>query len=823
MTTTDDKPYKLSRVIEAHKSDVKCLQSTSSGLLISGGRDETVRFWQKKGGEFTEVSNFPQGANVYVNSLAYYEAQDNNEWRLFVGRKDGVVNVYGPGTTPDKPIHTLILHEQNVSCMSVDQKQGLLLTGSWDKTAMVLSVHDPIEEHQKGIRLVGHTLSVLAVQTLPEEGWFLTAGSDRTVRMWKNDIEKGQFTGHKDVVRALCVLSRERFLSASNDATIILWDITDGSAISKFSSLMDNFIYSLTPQPNGGFVTTSEGGFVEVWKKLEDEEFTFTNDDCIKTPANSIWTACTLPNGDLVTAGSDGKIYIWTRNEKREASATVRETFDAAVAEKTAKEMELAEKQSSETVVIKVSLDDSGSQLELRYQKGSDPSIAAQKFITDNNLPASYLNEITDYIVQNIPEAKAAVAKKYRTQETQRINVDGELWDYAFDVSVDDGRQLRLCYNAGEDMDYAAQRFVEKHNLPMKFLAQVSGLLRREMAGHAPEPAMPVAAVADPFTGGGRYIPGGASSGTEGTADPFTGGGRYVPGSAPATQPTTRHADKTRPKGEFWPISSYYTFGVEQLSQKAKDKLLEINAKQTGFQLNDEQMSSLFDVLSVPPGSLEITDTLTAAIDLAFRWEIQDLLPAVDIFRIALLHEKLNDLYCSPKKRGRETLERLNAIMISDPPDAIRALVCRAIANAFTHDGGREMMMMDVKYTAKLLAQQILHAKPVVQVAAATALANWALLLLQRSLHISELGPREDLIRVIIETFEEEPAFGGRSEVALFRLMQCLVSLMWGDSQVIKTCKNRNLASIVSKLKDSVVEENGKAIARDIVEMINAV
>ena len=38
--------------------------------------------------------------------------------------------------------------------------------------------------------------------------------------------------------------------------------------------------------------------------------------------------------------------------------------------------------QEQETVTIKVALDDSAPNLELKYVKGSDPSIAAEKFIT---------------------------------------------------------------------------------------------------------------------------------------------------------------------------------------------------------------------------------------------------------------------------------------------------------------------------------------------------------------------------------------------------------------------------------------------------------
>lgn len=62
--------------------------------------------------------------------------------------------------------------------------------------------------------------------------------------------------------------------------------------------------------------------------------------------------------------------------------------------------------QEQDVVTIKVTLDDGAPMLELKYVKGSNPADAAEKFIRDNNLPFSYLDEITEYIKTNIPEAR---------------------------------------------------------------------------------------------------------------------------------------------------------------------------------------------------------------------------------------------------------------------------------------------------------------------------------------------------------------------------------------------------------------------------------
>lgn len=45
----------------------------------------------------------------------------------------------------------------------------------------------------------------------------------------------------------------------------------------------------------------------------------------------------------------------------------------------------------------------------------------------ENNLPASYMNEVAQYIIENIPEARQATNKKMsQSQPTQKVLVDGK-------------------------------------------------------------------------------------------------------------------------------------------------------------------------------------------------------------------------------------------------------------------------------------------------------------------------------------------------------------------------------------------------------------
>ncbi|VDL73991.1 unnamed protein product [Nippostrongylus brasiliensis] len=777
--------FQLSRVIEAHKTEVKCITSTSAGVLISGGRDEIVKFWTKRGGEFSETISFPQPKGLAVNSIGYYESQEG--WRLFAGRKDGSIAVYCSGSS--EPLTVLTQHSSNVCCLHVDEKNHILLSGSWDNNVIVWPIKDLGAPEYPALLLTGHKLSVWALAAIESSpGYYLTGSADKTIKLWHDDNEVRTYTGHTDVVRALLVLSVERFLSAGNDSTIRMWHTESGVCLATYTSLVDKFIFCLA-LVDSNVVSCSDGGHIEVWKQLyKSEENSLTHTQLLHSPAETSWAVKGLPNGDFACACSDGRIYVFTRENSRKAPANVQAAFEDAIAAKIAKDLERKEQQANETVVIKVSLDDGVPNMELRYTKGTDPTLAAEKFIQDYNLPVSYLNEITDYIVAHIPEAAAAARKKHKVQPTQRVVVDGKEYDLAFDVTVDDGRKLRLPYNLDEDPDVAAQRFVEKHNLPISFLAKVSGLLRSQTGASAS--TGPTSTFHDPFTGTGRYVPGQSLTPSPAApTDPFTGSGRYVPGCSFSDTPVQASGDpltgsggykpgtasgelvpnaclpqdKKKPRGPLVPISHYYRFGVEQLSTKAMAKLVEVNEKQLDLRLNEAQIAAIQKLMS--PGNMEIDcDVVSKALETGLMWPMVDLVPILDVFRVALLDERLNSFFCDMK--------RLSALLLSEAPDAVCILVCRSMANAFAHPCGRM--------------------RPLIQNSA-------------------------------LQVCEKIDSFGHLSSDSLIRLLQAIVSFMWGDTAVISLAKSRNMLQIISKLKDAVVDEQGKNIARDIAEMIYAV
>ncbi|KAJ1354261.1 hypothetical protein KIN20_011136 [Parelaphostrongylus tenuis] len=181
--------FHLSRVIEAHKADVKCITSTSAGVIISGGRDDVVKFWNKRGGEFSETLSFLHPKGLSVNSIGYYDSPDG--WLVFAGRKDGSIAVYGSGSS--EPRTVLTHHSSNVCCIYVDEKNHVLLSGSWDNNVVVWPIKNL--SRPRVLFLVGHTYSVWALAAIESNpGFYLTGSADKTIKLWRDDNVIRTFT-----------------------------------------------------------------------------------------------------------------------------------------------------------------------------------------------------------------------------------------------------------------------------------------------------------------------------------------------------------------------------------------------------------------------------------------------------------------------------------------------------------------------------------------------------------------------------------------------------------------------------------------------------
>ena len=117
------------------------------------------------------------------------------------------------------------------------------------------------------------------------------------------------------------MISSDEFLSAGNDASVRRWSRT-GDCLGVFYG-HDNYIYSVSILPAGGWVTSGEDRSVRVWSG--DGEVVQT----LYQPAISVWSVSALENNDIAAATNDGCVRVFTRDASRVASDEVQEIFEA--------------------------------------------------------------------------------------------------------------------------------------------------------------------------------------------------------------------------------------------------------------------------------------------------------------------------------------------------------------------------------------------------------------------------------------------------------------------------------------------------------------
>lgn len=251
--------------------------------------------------------------------------------------------------------------------------------------------------------------------------------------------------------------SGAHFASAGNDAVVRLWTL-DGRQVSELHG-HENFIYSLGVLPGGQLVSAGEDRTVRIWENNECVQ-TITH-----PAISVWTVAVCSDNGDIVTGASDRIVRIFTREPQRYADPAAIEQFNddvksSAIPQQsvgninkeklpgpefltqksgtkegqvqmileangniTAYQWSMA---ANEWVSVGTVVDQAGSDgrkishngkeydyvfdvdieegkppLKLPYNVSQNPYEVARKFCEDHKLPLTYLDQVTNFIVQN--------------------------------------------------------------------------------------------------------------------------------------------------------------------------------------------------------------------------------------------------------------------------------------------------------------------------------------------------------------------------------------------------------------------------------------
>lgn len=268
--------------------------------------------------------------------------------------------------------------------------------------------------------------------------------------------------GSTDVVRALCRVSPKHpseadFASAGNDGVIRLWRL-NGKQVGELHG-HESFIYSLTSLPTGELVSSGEDRTVRIWSNNECVQ-TITH-----PAISVWGVAACSENGDIVSGASDKKVRVFSRVKARQAAPDVIQAFEDSVKGSSIPKQQVGDVQKDklagpeflqqksgtkegQVIMIKeddgsvgayqwsqgnqswmsvgtvvdavgssgkktdyfgkdydyvfdVDIEDGKPPLKLPYNLSQNPYEAATKFIQDNELPMTYLDQVANFITSN--------------------------------------------------------------------------------------------------------------------------------------------------------------------------------------------------------------------------------------------------------------------------------------------------------------------------------------------------------------------------------------------------------------------------------------
>jgi phospholipase A-2-activating protein len=396
----------------------------------------------------------------FINSLAYLPPNSSYPEGLIIsGGKDTIIEVRQPGHAPDANAEALLIgHANNVCALDVDTKGQYIVSGGWDAQARIWSVG----KWECDAVLEGHEGSVWAVLAYDRET-IITGCADQLIRVFHTSGKLLKtIKGTGDVVRALCRLPRGHpsgadFASAGNDGIIRLWTL-GGKHVAALHG-HENFIYSIALLPSGEIVSSGEDRTVRVWR---DEQCIQT---ITLPAISVWSVAACAESGDIVTGSSDRIVRVFTREAERMADAAIIQQFEESIKASSIPQQALPsinkeklpgpeflqqksgtkegqvqmirESDGSVTAhqwssgqqqwlnigtvvdavgssgkkvdyfgkeydyVFDVDIEDGKPALKLPYNLSQNPYEAATKFLEDNELPISYLDQVANFITTN--------------------------------------------------------------------------------------------------------------------------------------------------------------------------------------------------------------------------------------------------------------------------------------------------------------------------------------------------------------------------------------------------------------------------------------
>ncbi|KAK4230994.1 ubiquitin homeostasis protein lub1 [Podospora fimiseda] len=397
-------------------------QQWPDGFIVSAGQETII---EVKRPTLTATDNADRLLVGHGHNVCALDMSPRGDY-LVSGGWDGKAIVWG---TDKWEIKVQLAHEGEVRSVwaVLAYDEHTVITGSADTYVRIFDLRkvnhngevDPIRTLSTGTLVRALCKLPTGLKGHPSGAEFASAGNDGIIRLWKlNGTEVGTLQGHDSFIYSLGCLPSADIVSAGEDRTVRIWR---GSECIQTITHPAISVWAVAVCPeNGDIVSGASDNVVRVFtrspERTADLETLSQFEESVRSSAIPAQQIETTINKEKLKPASwllnnpgskDGQVttvleenntigaYQWSLSQQKWIHV-------GTVVDSTGSSGRKVEYQGREyDYVFDVDIEEGKPPLKLPYNLSENPFEAATKFLGDNELPISYLDQVAQFITTN--------------------------------------------------------------------------------------------------------------------------------------------------------------------------------------------------------------------------------------------------------------------------------------------------------------------------------------------------------------------------------------------------------------------------------------
>jgi WD40 repeat protein len=192
--------------------------------------------------------------------------------------------------------------------LTSDSKQGKGNTPQW------VAKNQHVTNNMNEIQLLnGHTDIIRALVRIDSSS-FASASDDCTIIIWNVDTGEAhmRLVGHTSTITCMLLVSRNTLISGSADRSLIIWDLTTGTASKVIPDCHQGSVKCLLRLDSVSFMSAGNDKHLNIWKTSGE-----LVDLIERNEQENLNCVLMISNNRVVTAGNSAEMVVYSLIEKR--------------------------------------------------------------------------------------------------------------------------------------------------------------------------------------------------------------------------------------------------------------------------------------------------------------------------------------------------------------------------------------------------------------------------------------------------------------------------------------------------------------------------